>query len=389
MLLQDPSLYPVWGSSYIKYGTFNLFFFRYGRQKFEEALNYTGPFNFCMSTDTLDHNIRNGTGDVVESETANLNLITGITGQLPSIFAALAYGPLSDKIGRKPIILIVAIGGCLTATLNLIIIYFNLSLWLLIPVTLLSSLTGSLPGMLTGVYAYVVDVSSHKWLTLRLGFLESMIFISGAISLAVTGTWLRKSQCYFQYPMWLCLACNLGVIVYVLFLLPESLTRLERKEKMKNRVTGIRVLIRGVKIFVVKEYYSRWRLWFAIIMMFFLYLTAIGVSDISTLFLLHRPLEWGPQLIGIYQSLAELAQGITLLFLLPSLVAICIPDSMIILIGIVINFALFLATGFVQSAWEMFVGRQYIVCMIHAWDICCHRSEPVFIFFSSFQLVLH
>ena len=159
-----------------------------------------------MSTDTLDEYIGNRTGDVVESETANFNLITGITGQLPSIFAALAYGPLSDKIGRKPIILIVAIGGCLTATLNLIIIYFNLSLWLLIPMSLLSSLTGSLPGMLTGVYAYVVDVSSHKWLTLRLGVLESMIFMGSAISLAVTGTWLRKSQCYFEGPMWLCLS---------------------------------------------------------------------------------------------------------------------------------------------------------------------------------------
>ena len=108
--------------------------------------------------------------------------------------------------------------------------------------------------------------------------------------------------------------------------------------------------------------------------MFFMYLASVGASNINTLFLLHKPLKWGPKKIGIYQSIAELAQGITLLFLLPSssLVAISTPDSMIVLIGIAISSVLYLASGFAQSTWEMFLGRQ-----MHVFAYTMHDGELI------------
>lgn len=221
-------------------------FNRLGREECITELNFTEPFNFCMSTGALNKFIGRGTGNKVEAETSFLDLYVGVAGQLPSIFAALFYGPFSDRIGRRPIMLIyIAMAACLTGVVTLIIMYLNLTLFLLIPLALVNALAGSLPGMLTAVYSYIADVSSKKWLTLRIGILESMIFIGGTISLALSGQWLLKTSCNFEGAIWMYLACNLIIVVYVLLWLPESQTKLQQRERMKNRPSGFRIFIRG------------------------------------------------------------------------------------------------------------------------------------------------
>lgn len=334
-------------------------FNRYGRAKFISLLNYTGPWNWCMSYDKLD-NITEGLGNKVEEETSNLNLITGVTGQFPSIFAALLYGPLSDRIGRKPIMLVIAAVSCITASLALVIVYFNLNLNWLILVSAVNALGGSFPGMITAVYSYIADVGSNKWLTLRLGILESMIFISGTLALSLVGVWLSSSNCWFEPPLWLFLGSNIAILIYVILLLPESLTPAERRERMKHHQSGFAMLIRGVKIFFIKQY-SRWRLWVSLFVMAMVYLVAIGASNVSTLFLLNKPLQWTPKLIGLFQSLSELVNGLALWLLLPILVAIRLPDALIILIGGILAVVMFIAQGLVEHTWEMFVGMQPFV----------------------------
>ena len=334
-------------------------FNRLGREEFITELNFTGPFNFCMSTGALNSLIGRGAGNKVEAETSYLDLYLGVAGQLPSIFAALFYGPLSDRIGRKPIMLIIAIAGCLTGVVTLIIMYLNLSLYLLIPLSLVNALAGSLPGMLTAVYSYIADVSSKKWLTLRIGILESMIFIGGTISLAIGGQWLIKTNCNFEGAIWMYLACNIVIVLYVLLWLPESQNKLQRREMMKNQPSGLGIFIRGIRIFVAKRY-SRWRLWFALFGMFIFYLNAIGATSINTLYLLHGPLAWNPGIIGIYQSISEFVHGIALIVLLSFLVIIGMPDALIIFLGMVWAAALFSAQGLVRVTAQMFIGEQLL-----------------------------
>ena len=330
-------------------------FNRYGRDEFRNELNYSGPFNFCMSTTLLNAEVGRGAGDKVEEDTSYLDLYVGVAGQLPAIFAALLYGPLSDRIGRKPIMLIIALAGCCTGAVTLVIMYLDLSVYLIIPLAVVNALAGSFPGMLTAVYSYTADVSSKKWLTLRLGILEAMIFIGATISLALGGQWLLRTSCYFQGAIWMYLACNVANILYVIFWLPESMSKIQRKNRMKNQPSGFRSLARGVRIFVVKQY-SRWRLWFALVSMFFFYITAVGATSINTLYLLHGPLKWNPGIIGIYQSISELMHGVSLLVLLPFLVVIGMPDPLIILLGIVFATAMFTSQGLVQTSTQMFIG---------------------------------
>lgn len=169
------------------------------------------------------------------------------------------------------------------------------------------------------------------------------------------------------------LACNVANVLYVIFWLPESMSKIQRKKRMKNQPSRFRSLARGVRIFIVKQY-SRWRLWFALVSMFFIYITAVGATSINTLYLLHGPLKWNPGIIGIYQSISELMHGVALLVLLPFLVVIGMPDPLIILLGIMFATAMFTSQGLVQTSVQMFIGALITVYIVNIQHLQCAHS---------------
>ena len=174
--------------------------------------------------------------------------------------------------------------------------------------------------------------------------------------MALGGQWLLKTSCNFEGAIWMYLACNLIIVVYVLLWLPESQTKLQRRERMKNRPSGLGIFIQGIRIFVGKQY-SRWRLWFALFGMFIFYLNAVGATSINTLYLLHGPLAWNLGIIGVYQSISEFVHGIALIVLLSFLVIIALPDALIVLLRMIWATALFTAQGLVRVTAQMFVGE--------------------------------
>ena len=339
------------------------FFNRFGREMFAEKLNFTGPFNFCMSTEVLNERIGNDTknhrkaGDAVQAETAVLSLVASLLGQLPSIFAALLFGPISDRIGRKPIMLIMATSAAITGLLYVLLVHFDWSLYWILPLFFINSLAGGIPGILTAVHAYIADVSSRKWLTLRLGIAESMIFFGTTLGLVSGGQWLQRTNCKFEGPYILYCVGNIAIILYVVFLLPESLTREERKQRIVDKhQSGLHHIARGFKIFFRKNEYSRWRIWSATIIMFLVYLVITGDSDISTLFLLHAPLRWTPGYIGIYQAINQLTVGVAIFTVIPILVVLRFPDPLILTVGVLWGSLFTFLTGFVRKDWQMWTS---------------------------------
>ena len=143
-------------------------FNRFGRELFASRLDDHGPFNFCMSTQVLNEYIGNDTqhnrkaGDVAETKTAGINLVASLLGQLPAIFAALLYGPISDRTGRKPAMLIMASASAVTGLLLVLMVHYNWSVYWILPLSVINSLAGGIPGLLTLVYSY------HRYYTLRL-----------------------------------------------------------------------------------------------------------------------------------------------------------------------------------------------------------------------------
>ena len=333
---------------------------RFGSEKLQ---NTSFPFpngsHYCILEDELNHfTDSNKTYGIVQGKANDITFYNNLLSSLPSAFAAVLFGPLSDRFGRKPIIIVVAIGAALQALGIIAIMHFELNIYLLMIPSAISGFTGGFATMLTMCFSYIADVSTLKQRTWRIGIVESMIFVGGALAEGAGGYWVQELDCFFEPPMWMYVGSQGLIIVYVLLYLPESLTREERVEKAQKTQRGFRKVVHSFKIFFCGvQKYSVWRLWAALVAMSIVVINMIGNQLITVYFLNTDPLHWGPKLIGYYGTVTQISHGVALIVILPLFVAVGLPDALIALIGLAFSMGMNMFTGFVKVTWEMFVGK--------------------------------
>ena len=358
----EPVLFLFMFSIYLYLSLIELYFYqKFGLKALKDA-NSTDmvPNNsFCVNSSLLDDVLGNGTNDEVEGQTSLLTLINSSPQYAISVVAALIAGPLSDKYGRKPALLFALIGNTFAATINILLVYFDMSIYYFLTSSLLMGVTGGFTITVTICYAYLSDVSSKRWLTLRISLLQAMFFISQALSDAITGQWLRRSGCDFSPILWLALSSSVLAILYLPFL-KEPFTKAERIARLQEsgHLKMSSLFSRGFKIFVSPKY-SRWRLWFTAVIFAFVIINSTGLFEVLTLFQLHKPLEWGPSEIGWYGLSNTLVQVFSLFCILPILVYFKVPDALIALVGLLINSGLYFFIGFLSTTWEMYLGKYH------------------------------
>ena len=376
----EPVIFLFMFSLYLYEVMFQLYVFNtYGKQKIDEYKNLStdveninntankssGPqIPVCLNTSFLDNYKPNGSrhlGDSVEAQTAVLELIVGTTARLPSIIATLILGPISDRFGRKPAIIVVLTGIILHSTLVLIIIELKLDLHFFILSAGLRGLAGGMAGILTASYSYIADISSKKWLTIRLGVLESMNFIAGSLSFIIGGVLIHLSSCQFEVPAILSLACVVAALPYALIALPESLDRDKKSLRMsetstQTRTLGPKVLLRGLQIFFGKGY-SRWKLWLCLFIMFITVANISGTTSVIILYLLHSPLQWDPIQIGAFLGSSEFVHGLGLILILPILVHSGTRDSVIALVAVFLTCLMDVCLGLAKRTWQVFASE--------------------------------
>ncbi len=348
----------MFGVSLLGITTSQYVFNRFGQEEYAKY-GYDGfTMPTCISKDDLErHTNRSETGEEVQEMSSVFTLMNGLSEQLPSIVAVLLCGPISDRVGRKPLIVLIASTACVLGAVMVVLVHFDRDLYYFFPLSFVNGLSGSISGMVTATYSYIADVSSTKWLTTRLGILEAMMFGGLTLSAAVVGVWLRQTNCEFTMMYLIYIVCNLLIVLYTLLFLPESLTSEQRRERTREQRRGLfSVIIRGIKVFVVRQY-SRWRLWFGLVSMAILYILTYGSITIMIYYLLNEPLEWDVGLIGIYQSLYFFLHGFSLLVIFPVMVVLGVPDTLLLLGGTVVSIVGFFLTGFVRTTWEMFAGK--------------------------------
>lgn len=342
--------------TYLYLALIELYYYQqYGLEALRNS-NFTLPNqSFCVNSTLLDSVIGNGTNDLVQTRTSQLVLITSSTGQVTSVAVALVAGPLSDRFGRKPILLFALVGNLLAAVCNLLIVLFKLDMHFFIGSGILMGLTGAFSVIMTVSVAYLADTGSKRWLTLRINILQAMLYTSQALSDAVTGQWLKRTGCYFDPLLWLILVSSIMVLLYLPWV-PEPLSKKERLERFRMEGGIAALLFKGFRIFLCPGY-SRWRLWCALLVLAITVINGIGAFELLALFQIHDPLDWGPGKIGWYGMASTLTQAFSMFVLLPVLVACCVPDSLIVLVGVLITSGMNFFTGYLKTSWQMYIGE--------------------------------
>ena len=321
------------------------------------SLSLSNLSSICYNQTLIDElSGSNSTTDEVEAKAAHTNLMILLANYIPSLIVNLVISPLSDKYGRKPAMILVLSGETLAVILGVIATYLVLDVnWFILSGFLLG-FSGGVSTLMSVSFAYVSDITRQRWRTVHLGFLQAVVYIAIAASYGVFNIWLQSTNCDFRPTSWIMVALALAGVSYLL-IMPESLPK-EKRVQFSQSKKGITVLFQGVRIFLWPRLkYSLWRLWFISLSAVLVVFGESGEYSITTLFLLHKPLEWNRYLIGIYGIVRSLSHALALFIVLPLLSYIKILNPFIVIAGIIFTVGASVFLGFVKYTWEMFVGK--------------------------------
>jgi len=137
---------------------------------------------------------------------------------LAQLIGAPLLGRLSDRIGRRPVLLISILG----TFLGFLLLGFARALWVLFAARIIDGLTG---GNISVAQAYITDVSDNKNRAKALGLIGAAFGLGFIIGPAVGGL---LSNWGYNVPAFAAAALSFVNLTAVFFFLPESLTPTKR-----------------------------------------------------------------------------------------------------------------------------------------------------------------
>jgi len=170
------------------------------------------------------------------------------------------WGRWSDKVGRKPIILLGLMGSCLS--------YLALALATSLPLIFFARIIGGIAGAnIPTAQAYIADVTTPENRARGMGMVGAAFGLGFIFGPAIGGLLSRISP---EAPMWFASALCLGNFIAAGFLLPESRTAsnatktLGRMEAFKHALTKPVLVLLLALFFIVTAAFSGFEATFAL-----------------------------------------------------------------------------------------------------------------------------
>ncbi|KIW51650.1 hypothetical protein PV05_10350 [Exophiala xenobiotica] len=162
----------------------------------------------------------------VQSRVATFNLEANL---LTGIFSAIIsphLGSLSDRRGRKTVLVCASFGGILAEIITIIVGQNpdTVSVYWLLLGSLLDGLSGSFTTAMAIAFAYASDCSSPERRNVAFGYFHGTLFAGIALG-PILAAYLIKVTGTVMVTFYVALACHFFYIVFVTLFVPESLSK--------------------------------------------------------------------------------------------------------------------------------------------------------------------
>lgn len=219
---------------------------------------------------------------------------------LCEFFSAPVFGALSDRFGRKPILIVSLLGSAI----GYLVIGIGGALWILFLGRIIDGLTA---GNISTLFAYVADSTEPEERTKWFGYIGGAMGIGTMIGPAIGG-FLGMSL--ITLPFYVTAGITFFSILCVYFFLPESLAPEKRTEHFSTK--SINAFVHIKDIFSVKEAAS------LLVLGAFFYV-GLSLYQFNASIFLKDVFAWGPAFIGGILTLAGVSDIVARVILLPQL----------------------------------------------------------------------
>ena len=303
------------------------------------------------------------------------------------MIVALLYGSISDVYGRRPFVVLPAVGGALNAALVLTV--FNIApdnIYLYLIGSVVSGLAGGAAVFNFAVYSYAADNSCVNYRTSKLSVLESMTYLGATFSSFIGGVWI-KEEGYVQ-PYCAVLTCYVCVVLYVVLFLPKPRennvvlhTQVDTKIDSLSASAGSKSNILLQTIWRISQFvrilFGSWKLCLLCFVFFTVEMNFMGISDIVILYSINK-LCWSSDWIGYFLGSKVFFNAVAALFLLPLLSSVfSVNDTVIVAFGLISGIGALVTMGSATTTSIMLLGRVECTPFSCIFDFIYYRNLSV------------
>lgn len=313
--------------------------------------------SYCINSSLIDeYTGNNNSYKQDETQSNDLVIYTGLVNQIPAILVAIIIGPLTDRYGRKLGILVPSTGYIIEGAASILIIYYRLNPYLFIGTSAVTGLVGGHTTLVAACFSYSADVSTEKWRSFRIGAVEAMSAFGKVVGQLSSGFWLSAIHCNFIPLMVFNTGVTITMFLYTLSI-PESYTKEKRMRLLSKNDGTFKKYTQAVHLYCTNfTKLKTYMLYANSLALGIAVLNMIGSFHISVYFLKAIPFEFNPLQISYYQALRSASQGLAN-FLFFFFALFSIKDSIIILLGFLVNGSGNLLTGFATRPWEIYASK--------------------------------
>jgi DHA1 family tetracycline resistance protein-like MFS transporter len=248
-------------------------------------------------------------------------------------FCAPIIGNLSDKYGRRPVLLISLLGF----GIDYLFMALAPTIWWLFVSRVIAGVTGA---SFTTASAYIADVSTNETRAKNFGLLGAAFGLGFIIGPSLGGLLAHFG---LRIPFYVAAACCLLNAAYGYFVLPESLSKQHRRKFEWKRANPLGSVTH------LKKYPSVLGLIASLVLV---YIAAHALQSTWTYVNIER-FNWSPQMLGyslaVVGIMTALVQGVLIRFVNPKL-----GNEKSVYIGLAIYSLGMLAFAFANQSWMMF-----------------------------------
>lgn len=257
-------------------------------------------------------------------------------------FAAPALGALSDKYGRRPLLLLCLLGSAI----GYLVFGIGGALWVLFAGRIIEGITG---GSISTIFAYFADIIPRDQRTKYFGWMSAVVGVGTVIGPTVGGLLAKFG---YAVPMYFGAIITLLNVVYGYFFMPESLDK-------KNRLKEI-TLVRLNPFTQLASVLSLKNLKRLLVSAFLLWIPNGALQAVFSQFTMDT-FNWQPALIGLMFSIIGFQDIISQGFIMPKLL-LKLSDKQIAILGMgseVIGYSL-IAVSALFSFYPLFIAGMFI-----------------------------